>query len=168
MAACLALAVPAARHSLPAGRTGPARRVRMTSVDGIGPIVPAARSPARPSARGIGFAVPGGQAEAALCPAAATEACEVSLGGMLALQEAESGAVRDREARRRGQEMLAELLRLQRALLAGHRDLPALRRLAALAADIPDAADPGLRQALAEVTLRARVELARHESVTTA
>ena len=78
-----------------------------------------------------------------------------------------TGADRVREARRRGQEMLAALARLQRALLEGHRDLPGLRRLADLAEDVPQAADPGLRQALAEVTLRARVELARHETVRT-
>ncbi len=140
----------------------------MTMVDGIGPIVPTARSPARASARGAGFMVPSGRAETAAGTAAAAEASEVSLGGMLALQEAESGSVRDREARRRGQEMLAELLRLQRALLAGQRDLGALRRLATLAADIPHAADPELRQAVAEVALRARIELARHETATTA
>ncbi len=140
----------------------------MTMVDGIGPIVPAARSPARASARGAGFTVPSGRADTATGPAAAAEVSEVALGGMLALQEAESGSVRDREARRRGQEMLAELLRLQRALLAGQRDLAALRRLAALAVDVPDAADPGLRQAVAEVALRVRIELARHEMITTA
>jgi len=79
----------------------------------------------------------------------------------------ESGAVRDREARRRGQDMLAELLRLQRALLAGAPDEAALRRLATLATDVPAAADPLLRQAIAEVVLRARVELARHEIIAT-
>jgi len=136
----------------------------MTWLDGIGPTAPAVRGPARPSARAAGFRLPTDSAEA---PAASAPTGEVMLGGMLALQEAESGAVRDREARRRGQEMLAALARLQRALLEGHRDLPGLRRLAALAEDIPQAADPGLRQALADVALRARVELARHETVTT-
>jgi hypothetical protein len=136
----------------------------MTGLDGIGPTSPTARGPARPPARAAGFRLP---ADAAEAPAEAAATAGVMLGGMLALQEAESGAVRDREARRRGQEMLAALARLQRALLEGNRDLPGLRRLAALAEDIPQAADPGLRQALAEVTLRARVELARHETVTT-
>jgi hypothetical protein len=136
----------------------------MTGLDGIGPTTPAVRGPARPSVRGAGFRLPSDAAEA---PAASAATAEVMLGGMLALQEAASAAVHDREARRRGQEMLAALARLQRALLEGHRDLPGLRRLADLAEDVPQAADPGLRQALAEVTLRARVELARHETVRT-
>ena len=135
----------------------------MTWLDGIGPTSPTARGPARTQARGGGFRLP---AEATEAPAAPAAASEVMLGGMLALQEAETWAVRDREARRRGQEILAALARLQRALLEGRRDLPGLRRLAALAEDIPLAADPRLRQALADVTLRARVELARHETVT--
>jgi hypothetical protein len=89
------------------------------------------------------------------------------LGGMLALQEVESGAVRDREARRRGHDMLAALTRLQRALLAGEPDLATLRGLEALAENVPEASDPALQQALADVVLRVKVELARHESVMT-
>jgi hypothetical protein len=140
----------------------------MSRVDGIGPMAPAARSPARSPARGAGFAVPSGRAPAAKGPAAAAETAELALGGMLALQEAESGSVRDRAARRRAQEMLEELAKLQRALLAERPDAAALHRLAELAADVPDAADPGLRQAVADVALRARVELARHEIITSA
>ncbi len=136
----------------------------MTGLDGIGPATPAVRGPARATVRAGGFRLPDDAAEA---PAEAAATAGVMLGGMLALQEAASGAVRDREARRRGQEILAALARLQRALLEGRRDLPGLRRLAVLAEDIPPAADPGLRQALADVTLRARVELARHDSVIT-
>jgi len=136
----------------------------MTWVDGIGPAMPAMRSSTRPAVRAAGFSVPTAQPEAA---AAASPAVEVALGGMLALQEAEYGAVRDREARRRGQDILVALVRLQRAMLAGERDLPALRQLAELAEAMPEAADPALRQALREVALRARVELARHASVMT-
>ena len=136
----------------------------MTWVNGVGPMLPAGQGPARASVRGAGFSVPANR-PAAAGTAAAAEMAELSLGGMLALQEAESGSVRDREARRRGQDILAELLRLQRALLAGQPDPEALHRLAALAADVPDAADPALRQAVAEVALRARVELARHETI---
>jgi len=132
-------------------------------LDGIGPTTPTGRGPARAVAGGAGFRLPPERTEAL---PAAPAAAEVTLGGILALQEAESLALRDREARRRGQEMLAALTRLQRALLEGHRDLPGLRRLAALAEDIPPAADPDLAQALAAVALRARVELARHETIT--
>ncbi len=141
----------------------------MTQVDGIGPLLPAARGPARALGRATGFTVPSGRAESAsgTAGAEAAEVAEVAFGGMLALQEVESEPVRDREARRRGQQMLDELLRLQRALLAGPPDPDALYRLAELATDIPDAADPALRRVVAEVTLRARVELARHETITT-
>jgi len=80
---------------------------------------------------------------------------------MLALQEAEAGGARDREARRHGQELLRELARLQRALLAGGTDDALLSRLASLAETAPEAADPALRAMVAAVVLRAKVELAR-------
>jgi hypothetical protein len=115
---------------------------------------PAPRGPARP---GAGFRVP---AQAGPPPAVA----EVALSGMLTLQEVETPDQRDRAARRRGQEMLAELAALQRALLAAGGDVPAaLHRLAALARAVPAAADPALRQAVAAIVLRSRVELARYE-----
>ena len=139
----------------------------MTWVDGIGPMAPVVRTSSRPAARGTGFTVPSGQTDSPAATTAAAETPGVALGGMLALQEAESASVRDREARRHGQDMLAELLKLQRALLEGRLDPALLHRLAALAGDVPVAADPALRQAVAEVVLRARVELARHESITT-
>jgi hypothetical protein len=136
----------------------------MVWVEGIGPAPPAVRGSGRSPATGAGFRLPPAGAEA---PAAAASMGEVALGGMLALQEAEGREARDREARRHGQEMLAALARLQRALLEGGRDLPGLRRLALLAENVPEAADPALRLAMAEVVLRARVELARHETITT-
>ncbi|MBN8890954.1 MAG: hypothetical protein J0H91_11760, partial [Rhodospirillales bacterium] len=94
----------------------------------------------------------------------------VSLAGMLALQEMEEGEVRDRAARRRGQDLLAQLAGLQRALLAasgpGAAEASAgaaLHRLSTLAEAVPQAADPRLRQAVAAIVLRSRVELARYE-----
>jgi len=122
-------------------------------------------APPRPAAGGGGFSVPTERAGGA---AAAVPTAEVSLGGMLALQEAEGGAVRDRAARRHGQQMLVELARLQRALLDGRVDAGALEQLASLAESVPLAADAGLRATMAEVALRARIELARHRPVTTA
>lgn len=139
----------------------------MSRVDGVGPMVPAARTSPRPSARGAGFTVPSGPAEAPAGSAAAAETAEVTLGGMLALQEAGSAEVQDREARRHGQDMLAELAKLQRALLEGRADPGLLQRLADLAGNVPVAADPALRQAVADVALRARIELARHQIITT-
>lgn len=96
-------------------------------------------------------------------PAATAPAAEVALSGMLALQELEQGEVQDREARRRGQDLLTELAALQRAVLAGPgADTASLHRLAALAQSVPQAADPRLRQVVAAIALRSRVELARY------
>ncbi len=81
--------------------------------------------------------------------------------GLLAVQEAEADAARDRDARKRGKAMLDALARLQRMMLAGQFDAEELRNLAALAADPAEAADPALGAALREVAVRARVELAR-------
>ena len=99
----------------------------MTGIEGIGrPTAPRAAS--RPAAKS-GFFVPSetagpGQAAAAAAPAA------TSLGSMLTLQEADGETVEDREARRHGQDMLAALAELQRALLGGGDDGVALQRLA--------------------------------------
>lgn len=135
----------------------------MIWMDSIGGVArPGAATPRRP-VRGGAFSVPAGQAEAT---EAGAPAAEVSLGGVLALQEAQSGAVADREARRHGQDILTELARLQRALLAGSDDPRILERLADLVENQPPASDPRLRAALDAVRLRARVELARREIVT--
>ena len=135
----------------------------MTGVDRVGGSAPVARVAGQALAGGAVFSL---RADATEEPAAAAPAAEVMLGGMLVLQEAESGAVRDREARRRAHDLLGALVRLQRALLAGQEDIPALHRLANLADDVPQAADEDLRAAVAAVVLRARVELARHRRFT--
>jgi hypothetical protein len=44
-------------------------------------------------------------------------------------------------------------------------DVAPLQRLAGLAAQVPEAADAALRQTVAAVALRARIELARHGDV---
>jgi hypothetical protein len=73
--------------------------------------------------------------------------------------------LRDRRAQRRGQDLLAALAALQRALLAGGDPADVLGRLASLATDLPSASDPRLAKVLRAISLRARVELARHRSV---
>jgi hypothetical protein len=84
------------------------------------------------------------------------------LSGLLALQAEDCDQPRDREARRRGHDMLAELAALQRALLAeGGVPIDQLRRLEGLVADSLPASDPRLREAIEAIRLRARVELAR-------
>ena len=60
---------------------------------------------------------------------------------MLALQELGEETVQDREARRHGQDMLAVLAELQRALLGGGDGVAVLHRLADLAAAAPAATD---------------------------
>jgi hypothetical protein len=146
------------RHGAP-GKEG-----LMTGVDRIGGSLPLARASGRLSSAGEAFTL---REVAAEGPAAVAGPAEVLLGSMLALQELESRALRDREARRRGQDLLEALARLQRALLAGQDDRAVLRRLAELSEDIPSAADDGLRAAVAAAVVRARVELARHQRFTT-
>lgn len=120
-------------------------------------------APARPQQGGYGagaaFRVAEQPAAAALAPTGA--AAPAALFGLLAVQEAQGEAVRDRDARRRAKQMLDELTRLQRALLAGRPDPETLRALAALAGDLSVAADPVLAAAVRAVAVRARVELAR-------
>ena len=77
------------------------------------------------------------------------------------MQELGGETVADREARRHGQDMLAALAELQRALLGGDDDAAALQRLAELAAAVPRATDPRLAALVSAIVLRVRVELAR-------
>ena len=90
-------------------------------------------------------------------------------GGLLSL-----GAVmpspRDALARRRGRAMLGGLDALQRALLGGGPEGPALRSLAGLV-EGEEGDDPEIADAMRALALRARIELARRgmergESVT--
>jgi len=128
----------------------------MDAIRGVGPLQPAGTG--RPARGPAGFRVANGRAAAA-GPATAPE--EVSLAGMLALQELPDPELADREARRRGQDLLAELAALQRDMLgAGGADSG---RLARLAEAVPTAADPGLRAVVAGIALRARIEIARRD-----
>jgi hypothetical protein len=85
----------------------------------------------------------------------------VSLSVMLAAEELDRDASRDRAARRQGRVVLAGLTELQRALLDGGDPAVSLDRLASLVADMPQAVDPRLAALLDTIVLRARVELAR-------
>jgi len=133
----------------------------MTVIRGVGAVPPAGAGPRRAGAAPGAFRM---LAEARGRGAGAVaEPAEVGLAGMLALQEVQGEAVGDRAAQRRGQDLLAELVALQRALLGEDpADLP-LARLVLLAAEVPEAADPALRAAVAAIVLRARIELARRE-----
>lgn len=83
------------------------------------------------------------------------------VGAMVALQEAELRAARDRAARRHGETMLDELKALQVRLLGGGAAPDLLGRLATLAEMLPDAVDPKLAALVQAVALRAEIELAR-------
>ncbi len=135
----------------------------MSGVSGVGRMTAGGAGRARtgPAAGGFSLASVAPSAAGAAAPAAA-----VALGSMLALQEAGGEPVRDRAARRHGHAMLQLLAALQRAMLGGGSgDDTELGRLAALSADIPAASDPGLRQAVAAIALRASIELARRRTV---
>jgi hypothetical protein len=150
-----------ARQVLPGGRRCRVELEDWMAIDALGRISAGARinGTGRAGAgHGTAFNVPEERDSAA--PSIGT-AAEVALGSMLALQETGVEAVGDREARRHGQAILAELAALQRDLLSGGPTPDQLRRLADLATTVPDATDPRLRGLLAAVVLRARVELAR-------
>lgn len=90
---------------------------------------------------------------------AAVATTGVAMTSLLAMQEAESDAQQDREARRHGQAVIDELAELQRALLGEAR--PDLERLARLMDRPSAAADPGLASVMRAIRLRAGIELAR-------
>jgi hypothetical protein len=115
---------------------------------------------ARTGAGGAGFNV-GSGVQTSAGPSAASAAA--GLGGLLLLQEVENAPARDRRARKHGRALLDALAQLQLGLLGDDPDGLALERLAALLDHAPEAADPGLRDVLGAVALRAHVELARRK-----
>lgn len=129
----------------------------MSGVRGIGGVAaPAAGGrPARPQG---GFSVPDGATRAEAAGAAAA----VPAAALLALQSVADEPVADREARRRGFDLLAELSALQRELLDAPPTQARLGRIGELLQAIPAAGDQRLAAVVAEVALRARIELARY------
>ncbi len=133
----------------------------MTGIEGIG--WPSAPRPTTRSAAKPGFFVPASPPETGQTAAAAAPQAS-SAASMLGLQELGEETVRDREARRHGQDMLAALAELQRNLLGAGDAAVALRRLSDLVAAVPVADDPRLAAMVAAVVLRVRVELARRQN----
>jgi hypothetical protein len=84
-----------------------------------------------------------------------------ALTSMLSLQELGSDKAEDDEARRHGNELLAALAELQRALLVGNDDAAALQHMKDLAAAVPHATDRRLAAIVLAITVRVQVELAR-------
>lgn len=135
----------------------------MDPIHGVGAAGPVGTTAARGRARGEGFRVAEQADPAAGGAGEVEELAEPSLAGLLALQEElDGGPVRDRAARRRGRDLLDELAGLQRALLSGPPAPERLARLAEMAEQVPEAADPRLRDAVNAIVLRARVEAARY------
>ena len=81
------------------------------------------------------------------------------VGALMTYEEARDRVLADRQARRHGRAMLQALGAMQLSLLDG--DDVAVRALADLAAQVPEADDPVLRLILQEIGVRAAVELAR-------
>jgi len=84
-----------------------------------------------------------------------------ALSAMLGMQEIDPPQERDRRARRQGEKLLAALSRLQLALLSGADSGAITGELATLAADVPEPADPNLRDVLAGIRLRSAIEIER-------
>jgi hypothetical protein len=127
-------------------------------IDGVRRPSPPPTGPLRSALRGFSVAMPTERP-----PSVAPTASALPLDGMLALQEQEADAIRDREAHRHGRALLQALSTLQQAVLSGCGEEASLHHLAALAEGLPAAANPGLAAAIQALALRARVELARRD-----
>jgi len=128
----------------------------MSGIRGVGGATGSPMPRAARSTAGFRLAAPGVTAEAG---GAAAVAPPPGLS-LLALQETAAAAERDARARARGVALIAALAYLQAGLLRGRVDAALPDRLAALS-EGEAAADPGLAALVADITLRARVELAR-------
>lgn len=120
---------------------------------------------ARGAARSAGgFSLPGAGALGTATGTAATAAAAAVGLSLLAVQEKGDRRERDAAACRRAAALLDELQGLQAELLGGVPDPARLERLAALT-NGEEGADPGLREAVRAVALRARIELARRAAI---
>ena len=129
-----------------------------------GPTGPSASAGARPARASGGFSVPaaGGAAPAAAAGAAAGVSGVAGVSALMALQGVEDATERRRRAVRRGGGLLDRLDELKLALLAGESGDSTLERLGrSLLEERPVDADPGLNSLLAQIDLRAAVELAK-------
>jgi hypothetical protein len=121
----------------------------------------ASAAPARRAA-GEGFSV-AESGQAATTSGAAAPRAVASLGALIALQAFdEEPRERRNRAVKRGRATLDALEELKIGLLSGDLNAPALARLKSAAAGMGETSgDPGLDSVLAEVGLRAAVELAK-------
>ena len=129
-----------------------------------GPAGPSSSQGARPARSAGGFSVPssGAAASAGAAAAAAGVSGVAGVSALMALQGVEDATERRRRAIRRGGGLLDRLDELKLALLAGEAGEGTLERLGrSLREERPIDADPGLNSLLAQIDLRAAVELAK-------
>lgn len=129
-----------------------------------GPSGPSSPQGARPAKAAGGFSVPstGGAAAAGATAAAGGISGVAGVSALMALQGVEDVLERRRRAIRRGGGLLDRLDELKLALLSGEAGEGALDRLGrSLREERPVDADPGLNSLLAQIDLRAAVELAK-------
>ena len=129
-----------------------------------GPAGPSSPNGARPAKAAGGFSVPSatGAASAGATSAAAAVSGVAGVSALMALQGVEDATERRRRAIRRGGGLLDRLDELKLALLAGEAGEGTLERLGrSLREERPIDADPGLNSLLAQIDLRAAVELAK-------
>jgi Class II flagellar assembly regulator len=92
---------------------------------------------------------------------AAAAAPLATLDALLAVQGEGDPAERRRRSLRRGQDLLESLDRLKAALLAGRLGAGQLQALAGQLGRAGSSGDPGLDDVVAQIELRAQVELAK-------
>ena len=129
-----------------------------------GPSGPSSPNGARPAKAAGGFSVPSatGAAAAGATAAAAAVSGVAGVSALMALQGVEDATERRRRALRRGGGLLDRLEELKLALLSGEAGEGTLERLGrSLREERPIDADPDLNSLLAQIDLRAAVELAK-------
>jgi hypothetical protein len=115
----------------------------------------------RRGSTGGAFSIDSGDAPRAAAATTAPRALG-SIDALIALQAFEDPAERRRRAVKRGRTTLDALDALKVGLLAGDLDSAALARIEAEAASVGETSgDPGLDHVLAEIGLRAAVEVAK-------
>lgn len=127
----------------------------MTSVSRIGSPQTATRAQGAKSS-GVQFRVPDAERDA---QAVSSSAVVDSALGLLAVQMSGDALEQDRRAKRDGEFVLGNLRDVQIALLEGRDLAPLLARFEKLSVSCP--ADPGLKEIIDEIRLRAAVEAAR-------
>ncbi len=116
----------------------------------------------RPASSGAAFSPDARETGAPRTASLSATAAPASLDALIALQVGEDPRERRRRSVRHGQELLDELDRLKAALLAGRVPAADLKRLAGRLGQRPElSGDPRLDDLVAQIELRALVELAK-------